>query len=96
MKNSSLDDVFINNLPTLDLHGETRDSSRVLVNEFIQDNYILKNPKIVIIHGVGKGIIKDEVINCLKHSKLVEDYHVNHYNSGCMLVYLNTSKNIIK
>ena len=72
---SSLDDMFINNLPTLDLHGEIRDSARVLVNEFINDNYILKNHKIVIIHGVGKGIIKDEVTKCLKQSKLVEEYH---------------------
>ena len=45
-KVTALDDVFINNLPTLDLHGETRDSSRVLVKEFINDNYILKNNKI--------------------------------------------------
>ena len=92
MKNSFLDDMFINNLPTLVLHGETRDSSRVLIKEFINDNYTLKNPKIVIVHGVGKGIIKDEVLKCLKHNKLVEDYHLNHYNSGCTLVYLNLKK----
>ena len=53
---NSLDDIFIDNLPKLDLHGETRDSSRVLVKEFINDNYILKNNKIIIIHGIGKGI----------------------------------------
>ena len=38
-----LDDVFINSLPSLDLHGEIRDSARVLVKEFIYDNYLLKN-----------------------------------------------------
>ena len=59
-KVTALDDVFINNLPTLDLHGETRDSSRVLVKEFIEDNYVLRNKKVLIIHGVGKGIVKDE------------------------------------
>ena len=93
---SSFDDMFINNLPTLDLHGETRDSSRVLVKEFINDNYTLKNPKIVIVHGIGKGIIKDEVTKCLKQSKLVEEYHLNHYNSGCTVVYLKKAKNTIK
>ena len=56
-KVTALDDVFINNLPTLDLHGETRDSSRVLVKEFIEDNYVLRNKKVLIIHGVGKGIV---------------------------------------
>ena len=49
---TSLDDVFIDSLPTLDLHGETRDSARVLIKEFIYDNYVLKNEKVVIIHGV--------------------------------------------
>ena len=31
------------NLPKLDLHGETRVSSKILVNEFINDNYIMMN-----------------------------------------------------
>ena len=90
--NSALDDMFINNLPTLDLHGETRDSAKMLVKEFIEDNYVLKNNKIVIIHGVGKGIIKDEVMMCLRKNKLIEEYHLNHYNSGCTLVYLKNKK----
>ena len=64
-KVTALDDVFINNLPTLDLHGETRDSSRVLVKEFIEDNYVLRNKKVLIIHGVGKGIVKDETYKVL-------------------------------
>ena len=68
-KVTALDDVFINNLPTLDLHGETRDSSRVLVKEFIEDNYILRNKKVLIIHGVGKGIVKDETYKVLKQDK---------------------------
>ena len=34
------DDIFIDNLPKLDLHGEIRDSARVLVKEFIQDNSV--------------------------------------------------------
>ena len=40
---SKLDDVFIENLPTLDLHGEIRSSARVLIKEFIYDNYINKS-----------------------------------------------------
>lgn len=83
-----LDDVFIDNLPTLDLHGEIRDSARVLVKEFILDNYNLKNKKVLIVHGIGSGIIKDEVYKCLKQSKYVEDYHLNRFNIGCTLVYI--------
>ncbi len=91
---TSLDDIFINSLPTLDLHGEIRDSARVLVNEFINDNYFLKNERIVIVHGIGTGALKDETYNILRKSKLVKEFHLNHYNAGCTLVYLK--KKLIK
>ena len=77
---TQLDDVFIDNVPSLDLHGEFRFSARVLVKEFIYDNYVLKNKRILIIHGVGTGAIKEEVYNVLKNDKRVESYHLNHYN----------------
>lgn len=83
-----LDDIFIKNIPTLDLHGEIRDSARVLIKEFIDDNYFLKKDRILIIHGVGGGILKDETYKILKNNKKVQEYHLNHYNSGCTLVYL--------
>ena len=85
---NSFDDIFIDSLPTLDLHGEIRDSARVLIKEFILDNLTLKNYKLVIIHGVGSGIIKDEVVKVLKRDKKVESFHLNKYNPGCTLVYL--------
>lgn len=85
---SFLDDVFISSLPTLDLHGEIRDSARVLIKEFINDNIVMKNYKILIIHGVGSGAIKDETYKILKSNKNVDSFHLNHYNAGCTLVYL--------
>lgn len=85
---TQLDDVFIDNVPSLDLHGEFRFSARVLVKEFIYDNYVLKNKRILIIHGVGTGAIKEEVYSVLKNDKRVESYHLNHYNQGCTVVYL--------
>ncbi len=89
---SLLDDIFINNIPTLDLHGEIRSSARVLVKEFIYDNYVLKNNRILIIHGVGEGIIKKEVHNVLKENKMVESFHLNPYNQGCTVVYLKEKR----
>ena len=52
---------MFSNLPTLDLHGEYRDSARILINEFIDDSYKLGYEKVIIVHGIGKGILKDEV-----------------------------------
>lgn len=85
---TQLDDIFITNLPTIDLHGEIRASARVLVSEFINDNYVLRNERVIIIHGVGTGVLKQEVHQLLKNSKLVKAYHLNHYNAGCTMVYL--------
>ena len=54
------------NLPTLDLHGTDRDYARVLINDFIKDNYNIKNDKVIIVHGVGTGIIRKTTQETLK------------------------------
>lgn len=84
-----LEDIFIDNCPKLDLHGETKASARVLINEFIEDNYILKSKKIIIVHGIGTGALKSETHRVLSNNKKVHSFHLNHYNSGCTVVFLN-------
>ena len=37
------------NLPTIDLHGFDRDYARIMINEFIEDNYKISNHKVIII-----------------------------------------------
>ena len=41
--------LFVDNLPSLDLHGFDRDYARVKVLEFIKDNIVLKNDVICIV-----------------------------------------------
>ena len=79
---------FIVNLPSIDLHGFDRVLTRIKVNEFINDNIKLKNYKIVIIHGIGEGIVKDEVFKTLKNNKFVEDFKLYASNIGCTIVNL--------
>ena len=76
------------NVPTLDLHGETKEIARVLVNEFVNDNYKLKKDMIVIIHGIGAGISKQEVHSTLKSNKYVGKYYLDNFNIGCTIVEL--------
>ena len=90
---TSLDHIFINNLPSLDLHGEIRASARVLIKEFIEDNYKLRKNKVVIIHGNGTGALKEETFKILKNNKYVLDYKLNLFNPGCTLVYLKKKQN---
>ena len=83
-----MNDIFLDNLPHLDLHGYDRDYSRMLTNDFIRDNMILKNDVIVIIHGHGEGIVKSAVHQALKENKQVKQYKINIFNDGETIVYL--------
>ena len=79
------------NLNTLDLHGETSDVSKVLINEFIEDNYKMKNKKILIIHGVGTKKLLKTTQEVLSKNKYVESYKIDNFNSGQTIVTLKSS-----
>jgi len=80
--------LYRKSMPELDLHGESRDSARVLIKEFINDNYKIMNYEIAIIHGIGTGILKKEVHKVLKENKFVQSFGLDNFNSGCTLVKL--------
>ena len=80
--------MFISHLPKLDLHGYDRDSARVEINNFINENIKLKNDRIVIIHGIGTGILKKETKNVLEKNKNVIEYGIDFMNEGSTIVRL--------
>ncbi len=81
------------NLNTLDLHGESVDISKVLINEFIEDNYKKKKEKIIIIHGVGTKKLLKATQEVLSKNKLVEDYKIDNFNLGQTIVTLKSGNN---
>ena len=81
-------DIFLNRYPSIDLHGFDRDSARVAVNDFVDENVFLGKDTIVIIHGIGTGIIKKEVHDTLRLNKKVIEYKTDNFNSGCTIVKL--------
>ena len=80
---------FLNILPTLDMHGLSRDMVRFYLNDFINDNMKLKNKKIVIVHGKGKGILLSEVHCLLKSDKRISRFYLDGFNTGCTIIELN-------
>lgn len=84
MKLSDL--IFIDQFPSLDLHGYDRDYARIKINEFIQDNFIIGNEFVVIIHGVGSGVLKQETLETLRKNKNVIEYQIFRGNIGCTVV----------
>lgn len=76
------------NLPTIDLHGETREVAVILVKDFISDNIKLKNEKIVVVHGKGTGIVRKAVHNALKSDKRVSSFKLDNFNDGQTIIEL--------
>ena len=60
----------------------------VLVNEFINNNVLLKNEYIIIIHGKSTNILTKEVHKVLKDNKYVEEFKLNNWNLGETIVRL--------
>ncbi len=87
MKEKIFKDPFTVLLPTLDLHSEDRVNAIIKVNEFINDNIKLKNKRIIIIHGKGTGILKNEVHEYLKRDKRISNYYLD-INVGQTIVEL--------
>lgn len=81
-----LNDIFLDHLPKIDLHGYDRDSARVMVNDFINEAYFMNYGEVVIIHGIGSGILKEVVSDTLRKNKKVKSYNIVGSNIGCTLV----------
>lgn len=75
-------------LPTLDLHGETYDTTKYILESFIKDNYKLKKNKIVIIHGRSGGILKKRTHELLKNNIYVNKFYIDFTNGGQTIIEL--------
>ena len=81
--------LCINNYPSIDLHGIDSATARVMINDFVNEQYKLKNKYIVIIHGIGTGIIRNTTFDTLKNNKKVLEYHTVYNNTGSTIAKLD-------
>lgn len=81
-------DPFTYFLPQLDVHGYTEDIVMTVVNDFIYENYRLGKEKVVIIHGKGRGILKNKIHTGLKENKFVKSFKLYFMNIGVTIVEL--------
>ena len=80
--------LYRKSMEQLDLHGEDKIGAKIKIKAFLSDNYKLGNREVAIIHGLGKGILKRETIDVLRHDRRVEEYNIDMFNDGCILVRL--------
>lgn len=80
--------IVTSRTPHLDLHGEISSMVEAIVNEFINDNYKMKNKVVVIIHGKSTNILTKEVHRVLGLNKKVKSFYLNNWNLGETIVEL--------
>lgn len=85
-------ELFYNSLPSIDLHGLDRDSARVIINDFVNDNIKQKNEYFVIIHGNGSGVLRNTTKDTLLKNKYVVDFKLIYNNTGSTIVRIKLDK----
>ena len=85
-------DPFLEILPSIDVHGETTETVRFVINDFINDNYKLKNPEVLIIHGKGSGRLRKAVHEELKRNKYILSFFIYNMNEGCTIAKIKLDK----
>lgn len=81
-----MNDIFLQMYPQIDLHGVDRDTARMMTNDFVYENYVLKNDTFVIIHGIGSLIVKKACHEALRTNKNVISFKTDNFNHGCTIV----------
>lgn len=81
-------DPFLAILPSIDVHGYTASTVYLPVSIFIDDNLKLKNYKILIIHGMGEFILKNEIKREFTKDKRVKKIYSVSDNLGCTIIEL--------
>lgn len=84
-----VNDIFLERLPKIDLHGYDRESARLAVDDFIAEAVVMGYSDVVIIHGIGSGVVKIAVHETLKRNKKVLSYCIDIMNVGCTVVKIN-------
>jgi len=87
------DVIFIDNFPKLDLHGYDRQTARIAIIDFINDNYKMKQQFVTIVHGIGSGVLRTTTNEVLRKHKKVINFKTFYYNNGCTIVEIG-DKNI--
>ena len=86
--NKHFEDPFINILKGIDLHGETGDTARFVIKDFVNECHLLGKDKIYFIHGRHGKVLKETVQKELKKNKLVSKYYIYGQNDGITIAEL--------
>ena len=69
---------------SLDLRGKRYEEVKDLVEEFLDKAIIANYEQVSIIHGYGTGVVRNRVIELLKHNPNVKEYRFGKEGEGLM------------
>lgn len=78
-------------MKTLDVHGDLRSEASLKISAFIKEGFNSREYFILIIHGQGKYVLKEETVKICENSKYVARFEAappQLGGSGATLVYL--------
>jgi DNA-nicking Smr family endonuclease len=79
-------------IPSLDLHGFTKDDAEAAIKDFISHQIFIKESCCRIVHGKGMGVIESVVkreVKQLMHDKVIESsFPSQHYLGAAIVVVL--------
>ena len=76
-------------IPSLDLHGFTKDDAEAAIEDFISHQIFTKESCCRIVHGKGMGIIENVVkqeVNNLMRDKVIESFFPSQRYPGAAIV----------
>ena len=72
----------------LELLSLFKNSRKKLTDDFINENILLHNDVVVIIHGKSTNILTKEVHKVLSNNKQIKKYYLDNWNLGQTIVEL--------
>lgn len=67
---------------SLDLRGQTLDEAMMNVDKYLDDAYLSYLNEVTIIHGKGTGVLRQGILDMLKHHHHVKSYRLGKYGEG--------------
>ncbi len=83
--------IVTSKTPKLDLHGEITSMVKVLVDDFIKEQYLMRKSVVRIVHGKSTNILTKEVHQVLKQNNMVDNFYLNSWNLGETIVILKNA-----